>query len=51
MGKLQLERLGYTVDSYKNPSAALEQVKANPGKYALVITDMTMPKMTGDLFI
>jgi CheY-like chemotaxis protein len=43
-----LERLGYRVDTGTNPLEALEKFKRDPGLYDLVITDMTMPKMTGD---
>lgn len=51
MGKLQLEKLGYEVVATSDPSKVLEEFKANPNKYDLVITDMTMPKMTGDRLI
>jgi CheY-like chemotaxis protein len=43
-----LERLGYRVDTNTDPLSALERFKRDPGQYDLVITDMTMPKMTGD---
>jgi PAS domain S-box-containing protein len=43
-----LERLGYRVDTRTNPLDALEVFKNDPGGYDLVITDMTMPRMTGD---
>ncbi len=42
-----LERLGYTVETRENPLDALEDFRAQPENYDLVITDMTMPKMTG----
>jgi CheY-like chemotaxis protein len=42
-----LERLGYTVKTRENPLEALEDFRAQPGSYDLVVTDMTMPKMTG----
>lgn len=51
MGKQQLERLGYEVEATTDPSEVLEKFKINPDKYDLVITDMTMPKMTGDRLI
>lgn len=47
MGKKVLERLGYSVDSHTDPATALRAVQTTPGKYALVITDLTMPGMTG----
>ncbi len=51
MGKQQLEKLGYEVVATSDPSKVLEKFNANPDKYDLVITDMTMPKMTGDRLI
>lgn len=46
--KQMLERLGYTVIMRVNSSEALEAFKAKPGSFDLVISDMTMPQMTGD---
>jgi len=46
--KQMLERLGYNVDTQSNSIDALEMFKANPNNYDLVVTDMTMPNMTGD---
>ena len=43
-----LERLGYRVTPKTDSEEALEEFAALPEKYDLVITDMTMPKMTGD---
>ncbi len=48
IGKGMLENLGYTVETRTSPIEALEAFKAKPDKFDLVITDMTMPKMTGD---
>lgn len=42
-----LERLGYKVESKLNPVEALEQFQSKPDQFDLVITDMTMPQMTG----
>jgi len=42
-----LLRLGYKVETETNPAAALELFKANPDRFDLIITDMTMPQMTG----
>ena len=42
-----LERLGYRVDAYQSSFDALEAFKGNPDGFDLLITDMTMPKMTG----
>ncbi len=48
IGQRMLERLGYTVDIRFSSIEALETVKATPDLHDLVITDMTMPGMTGD---
>ena len=50
IGKQILERLGYRVQTNTNPVEALEQFRSNPNMFDLVITDMTMPQMTGDKF-
>ena len=42
-----LERLGYQITSKTDSVEALEVFKANPNDFDLIITDMTMPKMTG----
>lgn len=44
---LTLERLGYQVEVRLNPVEILELFKAKPDSFDLVITDMTMPQMTG----
>ncbi|MFN2302957.1 MAG: ATP-binding protein, partial [Anaerolineales bacterium] len=45
--KKMLERLGYTVKTRTNSLEALEAFQADPDGFDLVITDMTMPYMTG----
>jgi len=47
MGKKMLENLGYKVTAKTNSSEAFEEFKRNPGKYSLLVTDQTMPKMLG----
>ncbi len=42
-----LKNLGYSVLAFADASEALECIKKNPDLYDLVITDMTMPRMTG----
>ncbi|MEE8431932.1 MAG: PAS domain-containing protein, partial [Candidatus Desulfatibia sp.] len=42
-----LERLGYDVTERTSSIEALEAFRAAPDKFDLVITDMTMPNMTG----
>jgi PAS domain S-box-containing protein len=44
-----LERLGYRVTCRTSSVEALEAFKANPDAFDLLITDMAMPNMTGDL--
>lgn len=46
-----LENAGYTVYEFTDPLLALEHFKVNSGKYALIITDMRMPKMNGIEFL
>ncbi len=41
------ERLGYKVQTATTPEEALERFRSNPDHFDLVITDMTMPQMTG----
>ena len=41
------ERLGYKVQTATTPQDALERFALNPHHFNLVITDMTMPQMTG----
>lgn len=51
IAKLQfqtLTRLGYTVTVKQNSSEALKAFRDHPEAYDLVITDMTMPGMTGE---
>jgi two-component system, cell cycle sensor histidine kinase and response regulator CckA len=47
LGAKALIALGYEVESVMLPGAALALVRADPQRFALVITDQTMPKMTG----
>ncbi|MCP3941658.1 MAG: response regulator [Desulfobacteraceae bacterium] len=44
-----LERMGYKVTAFLESKKALEEFQSNPDQYDLVLTDMTMPKMTGDV--
>ena len=47
MGQAMLTRLGYSVETAMTPVEALEKYQAAPNRFDLVITDMTMPQMTG----
>ncbi|WP_089935438.1 ATP-binding protein [Candidatus Entotheonella palauensis] len=49
--KLQLNYLGYDVQSATHSHEALLQFQANPGNFDLVITDQTMPEITGEQLI
>ena len=51
VGRLRLERLGYKVEARMNPVEALEIFRADPDRFDLVITDMTMPQMNGDQLV
>jgi PAS domain S-box-containing protein len=42
-----LEDLGYAVSAFTNPVESLEAFRLNPGGVDIVITDMTMPGITG----
>jgi PAS domain S-box-containing protein len=44
-----LERLGYRVIIRTSSIDALELFRSGPGEFDLVVTDMTMPNMTGDV--
>ncbi|MBU0991984.1 MAG: response regulator [Proteobacteria bacterium] len=50
MSQLTLEQLGYRVTSLSNSIDALTLFRSRPYEFDLVITDMTMPKITGDIF-
>ena len=46
-----LERLGYTVTAYTSSVEALEAFRSDPRRFDLVITDQTMPHLTGDMLV
>jgi len=47
VGQQLLERLGYKVTARASSIEALETFRAKPDAFDLIITDMTMPNMTG----
>ncbi len=51
MIQIMLERLGYKVTSFQSPGEALETFTQTPTEFELIITDYTMPEMTGDTLI
>ena len=46
-----LDQLGYNVTTFSESILALDHFKQDPGKYDLLITDMTMQGLTGDVLI
>lgn len=48
MGERLLSRLGYTVTVCTSSTKALELISSDPSRFDLLISDMTMPNMTGD---
>lgn len=49
MGQEILERLGYDVTSTSSPEEAVQIIRKAPENFDLLITDMTMPKLTGEM--
>jgi PAS domain S-box-containing protein len=49
LGESMLKKLGYGVETRIRPDEALEIFGKAPDKFDLVISDMTMPGMTGDV--
>ncbi len=45
-----LQAYGYSVKSFSNSIDALNHFKEDPSAYNLILTDMTMPDLSGDLF-
>jgi CheY-like chemotaxis protein len=48
LGREMLEHLGYQVVTKNNGIDALEEFRKKPNHFDVVVTDMTMPKMTGE---
>ncbi|HUA83631.1 MAG TPA: response regulator [Bryobacteraceae bacterium] len=46
-----LGRLGYAVDGCASPESALALFSADPARYALVLTDLTLEGMSGEEMI
>src|SRR5207248_7099491 len=47
LAQAMLTLLGYDIDVYTSSRAALAAFQAAPQRFDLVITDQTMPRMTG----
>jgi PAS domain S-box-containing protein len=51
LGQMMLEEMGHQVVICTDALEALKLFSANPSRFDLVITDQTMPELTGDKFI
>ena len=51
LGQAMLDRLGYRAEVSTSAPEALELFRAAPHQFDLVITDQTMPQMTGETFV
>jgi CheY-like chemotaxis protein len=47
VSRTMLERLGYTVESFTDPLAAVDAFAAAPDRYRVLFTDFSMPKLDG----
>jgi CheY-like chemotaxis protein len=47
-GKSLLEKIGYRVEAYTDPQRAFDEFTARKDDFDLVITDMSMPHVTGE---
>ena len=47
MMTVMITKLGFKIQTAESPLQALELFRKNPGQFDLVITDLTMPEMTG----
>ncbi|MBU0944625.1 MAG: PAS domain S-box protein [Proteobacteria bacterium] len=48
LAKKMFTRYGYRISTFSDPVQALESFTAEPDQYDLIITDMSMPHLTGD---
>ncbi len=46
-----LKRFGYGITTFNSSTEALEAFRSDPDNFEMVITDMTMPNLTGDRLI
>ncbi len=47
LGTILLERLGYKVSGHTDASAAVAEFRSDPSRFAAVVTDLSMPRMSG----
>lgn len=50
LGQEILESLGYTVEAMTSSKVALERFGEDPARFDIIVTDQTMPHLTGDAF-
>ncbi len=46
-----LERMGYEVETFTDPAEALQSFETGPQRFAMVVTDLTLPGMDGEELI
>lgn len=51
LGAQYLSQIGYEVQTVNNARAAIELFKSNPDRYDLIVTDLTMPEISGDMMV
>lgn len=51
LGEEMLHHLGYQVTTYTNPLKALEHFRSDPNQFDAVLSDQTMPNLTGEVFV
>jgi len=47
LGQIMLKSLGHSATAFGDPAEGLAALRSHPGDYDVVITDLTMPGMTG----
>ena len=50
-GRQRLQKLGYTVESRTDPYDALDLFQKSPDNFDIIISDLTMPRISGDELI
>lgn len=51
IGKQMLDHLGYQVEGYTSSTDAIAAFRSQPDRFDLVLTDITMPHLTGDQMV
>ena len=44
---MMITKLGFRIEAMSSPLQALERFRQNPERFDIIITDLTMPEMTG----